>query len=103
MSYKISLSQNVTLNRTDGKSVLFSKKTGSFFGLNRSADEIVTALFTSDADRVVEEISTRFQVPRADVARDVGLLVDSLEKANLVIRVPVTNKNQKGEKDETNE
>lgn len=90
MPYKIRVEDGVTTTNVDGRAVLFSKKTGDFFGLNDTALHFFTRLLSETSDTVAVETSERFQVPTDIVTRDLNELVDGLVQKKLVAKV-VTN------------
>ena len=88
-NFKIELAPQVTITETDGKAVLFSKKTGDFFGLNDSAAYLLKELSGSDFLATLKKASVAFSVPETDLSSDLIELVADLEKQKLLKKIPI--------------
>ena len=89
-NFRIELAPEVTLTETEGKIVLFSKKTGDFFGLNESAVLFIKELSSKDYLHTLQTASKTFAVPESELASDILELVAELEKQKLLKKIPVT-------------
>lgn len=83
-NFKIQLNPGITLTETQGKLVLFSKKTGDFFGLNESALFLLKNLLESDFSTAVQKGAEEFQVDTATLEADLVDLVAELEKTSII-------------------
>lgn len=83
-NFKIQLNPGITLTETQGKLVLFSKKTGDFFGLNESALFLLKTLLESDFSTAVQKGAEEFQVDTATLEADLVDLVAELEKTSII-------------------
>lgn len=88
--FSITLKNDVTVTQIDGRTVLFSKRKGDFFGLNDSAFELFSRLQAKNFDVVVEEAAAAYQVDPKIIREDLQSLVDELEKKRLIERVVTT-------------
>lgn len=87
MTDKFTFQKNVTLKEIDGQTVLFSKKTGDFFGLNDSAAFLLKMLVEGDFDSTLERASTLFKVEPAELRRDLEEIIADLEGKELLERI----------------
>lgn len=74
----------MTLTETQGKLVLFSKKTGDFFGLNESALFLLKTLLESDFSTALQKGAEEFQVDPSTLEADLVDLVAELEKTSII-------------------
>lgn len=88
MNYKLKLDPLIVLQKIDGQDVLFSKKTGDFFGLNESATLMLTALLDTDFNEAVKLCSKQFGEPEDTIRADLNELVDSLIESRLAEKTP---------------
>jgi hypothetical protein len=77
-NYRAALSKGTTLNKIEGKDVLFSVKTGESFGLNEMAALMLSALIRADSQTAVAKIAAEYAAPQADIAQDLNELVEIL-------------------------
>lgn len=77
----------MTLTETQGKLVLFSKKTGDFFGLNESALFLLKTLLESDFSTTLVKGAQEFQVEPSILEQDLVELVSELEKTSIIKKV----------------
>lgn len=85
-NYKIALSPTVSWTSIEGQTVLFSKKTGDFFGINETGAHLIQELLKSDFDATVAASAKAFEVPADQISADLSELVESLLGAQLVTR-----------------
>lgn len=83
---KAKLTKGVTLTQIEGKTVLFSLKSGDTFGLNDSAALFVKQLLASDFDAAVKACATEFEAPEAEVRGDMQEILDDLVAQKLLER-----------------
>lgn len=86
-NFKITLNPDMTLTETQGKLVLFSKKTGDFFGLNESALFLLKTLLESDFSTTLVRGAQEFQVEPSILEQDLVDLVAELEKTSIIKKV----------------
>lgn len=86
-NFKITLNPDMTLTETQGKLVLFSKKTGDFFGLNESALFLLKTLLESDFSTALVKGAQEFQVEPSLLEQDLVELVSELEKTSIIKKV----------------
>lgn len=89
-NFRIELAAELTLTEKDGKVVLFSKKTGDFFGLNETAGYFLKELCKSDFLTTLSNASAEFSVPETELSSDISELVSELESQKLVRKIPVS-------------
>lgn len=87
MSEKFSLEPSVTLKTVDGQLVLFSKKSGDFYGLNDSAGYLVQELINTDFEATIHKASTYFKVEEGELRHDLKEIIADLEKNQLLRKV----------------
>ncbi len=89
MTYHVELMPGVSLTKVDDRSVLFSKKTGDFYGLNNSGAWMVRELLASGYEQTLANAATAFQGVASDkLATDLTTLVDHLAKLKLLKKLP---------------
>lgn len=86
MNFKLKLDPLVVFQKIDGQEVLFSKKTGDFFGLNESAAFMLKELISSDFETATKISSDTFGVDHSIIREDLQELVDSLIAGKLASR-----------------
>jgi hypothetical protein len=91
MSFKIKIGEGVTSTDVDGQTVLFSTKSGRFFGLNATAKEILWKLQSTDFESLAKEMAVQYKVTEVSVAQDLSELVEGLMRAKLIVKSPLTN------------
>lgn len=89
MNFKLKLDSLVVIQQIDGQDVLFSKKTGDFFGINESAAFMLKILIDTDFQTAIRQASSSFNVDQETIASDLMELVDSLVESNLAEKVPL--------------
>jgi len=89
MNYTITLDPSVALKKVDGQTVLFSKQTGDFYGLNSTAVHLVEQLLASDFDTATTKAAKDYGVEETIIRNDMTDVVDSLLEAKLIHRVPI--------------
>ncbi len=89
-NFKVHLAQDLTLTESDGQTVLFSKKTGDFFGLNESAGLFLKDLTETDFESTLKKAAVTFSAPMEVLSTDLLELVDELEKQKLITRTAVS-------------
>jgi hypothetical protein len=83
MNYTLELTPTVSWTTMEGQTVLFSKQTGDFFGLNETATYLVQELLKSDCEATVREAAAKFGVEESMIRADLDEVVDSLVEAKL--------------------
>ena len=87
-NFKIVLSSHVTLTKMEDKLVLFSKKSGDFYGLNESALFLLKTLLESDFHKTLKVAAHEFNEDENVIQSDLEELVTSLESADVLKKVP---------------
>jgi len=87
MSTKFIFKENISLKEIDGQAVLFSRKTGDFFGLNDTATILILDLVDSDFESTVAKSSVLFHVPAQEIRKDLTELIETLEQNKLLVRI----------------
>jgi len=83
MNFKLRLDPLIVMQKIDDQDVLFSKKTGDFFGLNESAAFMLRQLLNSDFKSAVNQSATAFSVEKTMIENDLLELVNALIEAKL--------------------
>ncbi|PPE71993.1 hypothetical protein C3942_20860 [Solimonas fluminis] len=83
-AFKASLAKGVTLTRIEGKSVLFSTRTGESYGLNDIGAEMLAKLFAADSLQAAKQIGAEYNAPEAEIHQDLAELVGELAGLKLV-------------------
>ena len=83
-AFKAQLAKGVTLTRIEGKSVLFSTRTGESFGLNDMGAEMLAQLFAGDSLRAAKQIGAEYNAPEAEIHQDLSELVEELAGLKLI-------------------
>lgn len=87
MNFKLKLDALVVIQKIDGQDVLFSKKTGDFFGINESAAFMLKLLIDTDFQSAIRQASDAFNVDQDTIASDLMELVDSLVASKLAEKI----------------
>ncbi|HWL04893.1 MAG TPA: PqqD family protein [Xanthobacteraceae bacterium] len=74
----IRLSPGTSLTVIEGKSVLFSVRTGQSYGLNEIAAEMLRLGLEGGLDHAAERIALDYDAPAAEVRSDIDVLVQQL-------------------------
>jgi hypothetical protein len=83
MNFKLRLDPLIVMQKIDDQDVLFSKKTGDFFGLNESAAFMLRQLLNGDFKSAVNQSATAFSVDKTMIENDLLELVNALIEAKL--------------------
>ncbi len=83
MNYNLRFDPLIVLQKIDDQDVLFSKKTGDFFGLNESAAFMLKTLVESNFKNAVKVCAEQFGEPEDTIRQDLNELVDSLIESKL--------------------
>ena len=89
MNFKLKLDALVVIQQIDGQDVLFSKKTGDFFGINESAAFMLKILIDTDFQSTIRQASSSFNVDQETISSDLMELVDSLVESKLAEKIPL--------------
>lgn len=89
MNFKLKLDALVVIQQIDGQDVLFSKKTGDFFGINESAAFMLKILIDTDFQSAIRQASSSFNVDQETISSDLMELVDSLVESKLAEKIPL--------------
>jgi len=84
----IQLTSGTSLTIIEGKSVLFSVKTGESYGLNDIAAEMLTLCHEGGIDHAVERLAKDYNATSEEIRNDIDELVRNLVKIKLVQMVP---------------
>lgn len=85
----VQLTPGTSLTIIEGKSVLFSVKTGASYGLNETAAQMLKLGLEGGLDHAAEWISQNYNAPIEEIRRDLDELARTLVQAKLVQVVPV--------------
>lgn len=86
MSDTYALFDGVSLNEIDGKTVLFSLKTGDSFGLNESAAIMLKKVIDDGFSAALDACAELFEADRAIIETDLRELLAELEGNQLLKR-----------------
>jgi len=86
-NFKIALNPEVTLTETQGKLVLFSKKTGDFFGINETALFLLKTFLDSDFTTTLKKGSEHLAVEIPTLEKDLLELITELEQNALIRKI----------------
>jgi hypothetical protein len=90
MNFTLALDPMVTLRDVNGQTVLFSRTTGDFYGLNPTGGYLIRQLMSSDFERTTRAAAAELDVDEERVRDDLDEMVAALVKARLAARVPVS-------------
>lgn len=88
-NFKLKLGEHVSLQNFDKQTVLYCKRTGSFFGLNPSACVLLQKLLDTDLYQTAAFASGQYKVDEARVRGDLRVLVEQLSQKQLVTAAPL--------------
>jgi hypothetical protein len=88
MNYNLKFDPLIVLQKIDGQDVLFSKKTGDFFGLNESAAFMLKTLVESNFNKAVQVCAEQFGESEETIRQDLNELVDTLIESELAEKTP---------------
>ena len=80
----VQLTPGTSLTVIEGKSVLFSVKTGESFGLNAMAAEMLKLCLDGGIDHAAQRLSKDYSAPVEEIRGDLDELTRSLVQAKLV-------------------
>lgn len=80
----VQLTPGTSLTVIEGKSVLFSVKTGASYGLNAMAAEMLKLCLESGIDHAAERLAKDYSAPVEEIRGDLDELTRSLAQARLV-------------------
>jgi hypothetical protein len=81
---RIQLTPGTSLTTIEGKSVLFSVKTGESYGLNETAAEMLKLGLEGGIDHAVAWFAQNYDVPAAEIRSDLDELARDLVRVKLV-------------------
>lgn len=79
------LAPGVSMNEIEGKTVLFSIKTGDSYGLNASAAVMLRAVLERGFNGAKAHCEALFEVDPAELAADLSALVAELSSSRLLV------------------
>ncbi len=82
--YRAKLAKGITLTTIEGKSVLFSVRTGETYGLNDTAAAMLEALLATDSESAAKTCAARYEVVADEIATDLRGVVDELASLKLL-------------------
>ncbi len=80
---RIQLTAGTSLTTIEGKSVLFSVKTGESYGLNETAAEMLRLGLEGGIDHAVELLALNYNAPAAEIRTDLDELTHDLVRVKL--------------------
>ena len=80
---RIQLTAGTSLTTIEGKSVLFSVKTGESYGLNETAAEMLRLGLERGIDHAVELLAQNYNAPAAEIRSDLDELTQDLVRVKL--------------------
>lgn len=75
---RLQLAPGTTLTQVEGKSVLFSVKSGDSFGLNETAAEMLRIAREEGLDEAAKRLALEYDAPIAEIRSDLDELVGEL-------------------------
>lgn len=75
---KVQLTPGTTLTLVEGKSVLFSVKTGDSFGLNEIAADMLTIARDEGVEAAAERLAQEYDAPLEEIRSDLDELIREL-------------------------
>jgi hypothetical protein len=85
---RIQLTPGTTLTLVEGKSVLFSVKTGDSYGLNETAAEMLRLGMEEGISRASERLSREYEAPVDEIRNDLGELAQELVRLKFAQLAP---------------
>jgi len=90
MRYSVNSAQVIS-EIIDGEAVMINLTTGNYYSLNETGAEIWEAIERSESvDRVVAALAARYRADRDEIERAVGLMIEELEREELIVRAEAT-------------
>ena len=86
MTEKYALAKGISMNEIEGKTVLFSIKTGDSWGLNETGAVLVRHLLDADVEATVAKYAEVFEVAPEVIEADLRELITELSHQGLLIR-----------------
>ena len=80
----VQLTPGTSLTTIEGKSVLFSVKTGESYGLNDMAAEMLKLCLKGGVDHAAERLAQDYNAPLEEIRNDINELTRDLVQAKLV-------------------
>ena len=80
----VQLTPGTSLTTIEGKSVLFSVKTGESYGLNDMAAEMLKLCLEGGVDHAAERLAQDYNAPLEEIRNDINELARDLVQAKLV-------------------
>jgi len=80
----VQLTPGTSLTTIEGKSVLFSVKTGESYGLNDMAAEMLKLCLEGGVDHAAERLAQDYNAPLEEIRNDINELTRDLVQAKLV-------------------
>jgi hypothetical protein len=80
----VTTAPDITLTTINGQTVLFSKQTGDFFGLNTSAAHMIQCLLDTDFQTAATRCATDFHTPQETIETDLLELINELVALKLL-------------------
>ena len=80
----VQLTPGTSLTTIEGKSVLFSVKTGESYGLNDMAAEMLKLCLEGGVDHAAERLARDYNAPLEEIRNDINELARDLVQAKLV-------------------
>jgi hypothetical protein len=88
MIMRIQLTPGTSLTTIEGKSVLFSVKTGESYGLNETAGEMLRLSLERGMDEVAEQLAKDYGTTVDEMRSDLNELVQNLVEIKLAQMMP---------------
>lgn len=80
----VQLTPGTSLTTIEGKSVLFSVKTGESYGLNDMAAEMLKLCLEGGVDHAAERLAQDYNAPFEEIRNDINEFARDLVQAKLV-------------------
>ncbi len=80
---QIRLSPGTSLTLIEGKSVLFSVRTGESYGLNKTAAQMLRLGLDVGLSRTAEQLAQAYEAPVEEIRSDLDALINELVRAKL--------------------
>ncbi|MFN3892638.1 MAG: PqqD family protein [Beijerinckiaceae bacterium] len=85
---RIQLTPGTTLTLVEGKSVLFSVRTGDSFGLNEIAAEMLRLGMENGLDAATEQLARDYDAPAEEIRADIEALAQDLVRLKFAQLAP---------------
>jgi hypothetical protein len=89
VAMRIQLAPGTSLSEIQGKSVLFSVKTGETYGLNESAAEMVRLGIEKGLDRAADQLAREYEVALDEIRSDLDGLMRELVRLKFAQLAPI--------------